>query len=154
MAAFMHDPWCNEDRNVTVGGSDRYAGDADRYDRCALCFTVAREARRHEPLAAVTPARAHGERPRRTRRWRRISSGAVAEQRMQTSTTVGAVSGGELIVTPDEDVVAFFLALPKARRREYDALAELDRRFGEDVEAELRSRQVGDGSDDARGAKS
>ena len=57
-------------------------------------------------------------------------------------------------MTPDEDVVAFFLALPKARRREYDALAELDRRFGEDVEAELRSRQVGDGSDDARGAKS
>lgn len=57
-------------------------------------------------------------------------------------------------MTPDEDVVAFFLALPKARRCEYDALAELDRRFGEDVEAELRSRQTGDGSVDARGAKS
>ena len=73
---------------------------------------------------------------------------------MRTSTTVGAVSGGELIVTSDEDVVAFFLALPKTRRREYDVLAELDRRFGEDVEAELRSRQAGDGSAEVRGAKS
>jgi hypothetical protein len=43
-------------------------------------------------------------------------------------------------VSQDEDVVAFFLSLPKARRREYDVLAELDRRFGEDVEAELRER--------------
>ena len=57
-------------------------------------------------------------------------------------------------MTSDEDVVAFFLALPKTRRREYDALAELDRRFGEDVEAELRSRQAEGGIVDARGAKS
>ncbi|HVH43731.1 MAG TPA: hypothetical protein VM925_15360 [Labilithrix sp.] len=36
----------------------------------------------------------------------------------------------------EEDVVAFFRSLPPARRREYEALAELDRRFGEDVQAE------------------
>jgi len=55
-------------------------------------------------------------------------------------------------VTPDEDVVAYFLALPKARRREYDELAELDRRFGEDVEAELRSRARVKGDDETRGS--
>lgn len=38
-------------------------------------------------------------------------------------------------------MVAFFLSLPKARRRDYDALAALDRRFGEDVEAELREQR-------------
>ncbi|MBN9166368.1 MAG: hypothetical protein J0I07_35875 [Myxococcales bacterium] len=43
-------------------------------------------------------------------------------------------------MSQDEDLVAFFLSLPKARRRDYDALAELDRRFGEDVEAERRER--------------
>ncbi|MBX3203682.1 MAG: hypothetical protein KF764_01375 [Labilithrix sp.] len=42
-------------------------------------------------------------------------------------------------MSQDEEVVAFFLSLPKARRRDYDALAELDRRFGEDVEAEHRA---------------
>ncbi|MBX3212536.1 MAG: hypothetical protein KF850_10920 [Labilithrix sp.] len=45
-------------------------------------------------------------------------------------------------MSQDEDVVAFFLALPKARRRDYDALAALDRRFGEDVEAELREHRA------------
>ncbi len=54
-------------------------------------------------------------------------------------------------MTPDEEFVAFFLALPKARRREYDVLVELDRRFGEDVEAELRSQEHGN-SDDRRGS--
>ena len=33
-------------------------------------------------------------------------------------------------------IVAFFHALPEAARREYAALAELDRRFGENVAAE------------------
>jgi hypothetical protein len=42
-------------------------------------------------------------------------------------------------VSEDDDIVAFFRALPKARRREYDLLAEQDRRFGEDVEAERRA---------------
>lgn len=40
----------------------------------------------------------------------------------------------------DEDLVAFFVSLPPSARREYEALAELDRRFGEDVEAERRAR--------------
>ena len=40
----------------------------------------------------------------------------------------------------DEDVAKFFASLPKAVRREYEALAELDRRFGEDVAAERRAR--------------
>ena len=54
---------------------------------------------------------------------------------------------GEHIVTNDEDdIVAFFRALPAARRREYDSLAELDRRFGEDVEAELRTLGRRDGA--------
>jgi hypothetical protein len=35
-----------------------------------------------------------------------------------------------------DDLVAFFRALPAEARREYEALAELDRRFGEDVQAE------------------
>jgi hypothetical protein len=43
-------------------------------------------------------------------------------------------------VSQAEELVAFFLSLPKSRRRDYDALAELDRRFGEDVEAEQRER--------------
>jgi hypothetical protein len=47
---------------------------------------------------------------------------------------------GEHILSQDEEVVRFFLSLPKARRREYEELAELDRRFGENVAAELRSR--------------
>ena len=55
-------------------------------------------------------------------------------------------------MTPDEDVVAFFLSLPKARRREYDALAELDRQFGEDVEAERSSRAPAKGDDERRGS--
>jgi hypothetical protein len=33
-------------------------------------------------------------------------------------------------------IVAFFRALPAEARAEYEALAELDRRFGEDVDAE------------------
>lgn len=35
-----------------------------------------------------------------------------------------------------DEIVAFFRALPAEARAEYEALAELDRRFGEDVEAE------------------
>lgn len=42
----------------------------------------------------------------------------------------------------DDDVIEFFLALPPARRREYEALAELDRRFGEDVAAERRDEKT------------
>jgi hypothetical protein len=35
-----------------------------------------------------------------------------------------------------EDLAAFFRSLPPARRKEYDALAELDRRLGENVETD------------------
>ena len=45
------------------------------------------------------------------------------------------IAGGE---GEEEDVITFFHGLPSARRREYEALAELDRRFGEDVVAERR----------------
>jgi hypothetical protein len=38
------------------------------------------------------------------------------------------------------DLVRFFGALPEDARREYEALAELDRQFGEDVVAEQRER--------------
>lgn len=53
-----------------------------------------------------------------------------------------------MAVADDDDLVAFFRAMPQSRRREYDALAELDRRFGEDVEAEVRARPT-----DARRAR-
>jgi hypothetical protein len=43
-------------------------------------------------------------------------------------------------VSQEADIVAFFLSMPKARRQDYEALAELDRRFGEDVAAERRER--------------
>ena len=39
-----------------------------------------------------------------------------------------------------DDLVSFFRSLPVEARREYDALAELDRTFGEDVMAEHRER--------------
>ncbi|MBX3231321.1 MAG: hypothetical protein KIT84_10285 [Labilithrix sp.] len=39
----------------------------------------------------------------------------------------------------DESLVAFFRSLSAAARREYELLAERDRRFGEDVAAEQRS---------------
>lgn len=39
-----------------------------------------------------------------------------------------------------DEIVGFFLSLPPAARREYEALAELDRRFGEDVEREARDK--------------
>lgn len=42
-----------------------------------------------------------------------------------------------------EDLVRFFRALPADARREYDALAELDRTYGEDVVAERRDRKRG-----------
>ena len=42
-----------------------------------------------------------------------------------------------------EDLVRFFRALPAAARREYDALAQLDRTYGEDVVAEQRDRKRG-----------
>jgi hypothetical protein len=38
----------------------------------------------------------------------------------------------------EDALVAFFEGLPADARREYAALAELDRRFGEDVGAERR----------------
>ena len=37
------------------------------------------------------------------------------------------------------DLVRFFRALTPEARREYEALAEIDREFGEDVAAERRS---------------
>lgn len=40
-----------------------------------------------------------------------------------------------------ELLVRFFFALPREARREYDALAERDRRFGEDVAAEQRAAE-------------
>jgi hypothetical protein len=46
-------------------------------------------------------------------------------------------------VEPSDEIVAFFRALPAEARAEYEALAELDRRFGEDVDAE---RAAGAGS--------
>jgi hypothetical protein len=45
--------------------------------------------------------------------------------------------------TEDDAIVAFFEGLGESARSEYAALAELDRRFGEDVVAERRApRQV------------
>jgi uncharacterized protein YdbL (DUF1318 family) len=43
------------------------------------------------------------------------------------------------IVADDDELAAFFRALPEERRREYEELAVRDRRFGEDVAAESRS---------------
>jgi hypothetical protein len=37
---------------------------------------------------------------------------------------------------PEDPIVDFFASLPEARRRAYEALAERDKRFGEDVETE------------------
>jgi hypothetical protein len=49
------------------------------------------------------------------------------------------MSYGVGVTSDAEDaLVAFFESLPEAARREYAALAELDRRFGEDVHAERR----------------
>jgi hypothetical protein len=44
---------------------------------------------------------------------------------------------------PDDDIVAFFLALSPEARRDYERLAEADRRFGEDVVAERRALGAG-----------
>jgi hypothetical protein len=60
--------------------------------------------------------------------------------------TVDKGAGGDPEASPSkadedaqvEEVVAFFRRLSGAARREYDALADRDRRFGEDVAAELR----------------
>lgn len=41
------------------------------------------------------------------------------------------------------ELVGFFRALTPADRREYEALAKLDREFGEDVLAEQRERARG-----------
>jgi hypothetical protein len=38
-----------------------------------------------------------------------------------------------------DEIVGFFLSLTPEARREYEALAALDRRFGEDVEGEARA---------------
>jgi hypothetical protein len=43
-------------------------------------------------------------------------------------------------VTASDDLVRFFRALREAAQREYRALAEADRSFGEDVSAERRAR--------------
>lgn len=45
-----------------------------------------------------------------------------------------------------EDLVRFFRSLPPEARREYEALAGLDRRFGEDVVAERRELRKGSAS--------
>lgn len=42
-----------------------------------------------------------------------------------------------------DELVRFFRALSAADRREYEALAKLDRDFGEDVLAEQRERARG-----------
>ena len=39
------------------------------------------------------------------------------------------------------DLVAFFRALAEDARRDYEKLAELDRKFGEDVVTEQRERR-------------
>lgn len=39
-------------------------------------------------------------------------------------------------------LVAFFRSLSPEARRQYEALADLDRRFGEDVEAEKRAMET------------
>lgn len=41
----------------------------------------------------------------------------------------------------EEDLVTFFRSLSTRQRKEYDALAELDRRYGEDVQAESDDRK-------------
>jgi hypothetical protein len=41
------------------------------------------------------------------------------------------------------DLVAFFRGLGAAARRDYEALAEADRSFGEDVRAERRAAGAG-----------
>jgi hypothetical protein len=41
-----------------------------------------------------------------------------------------------------DDLVRFFEALPAAARREYEALAAIDRKHGEDVFAEERADQA------------
>jgi len=38
-----------------------------------------------------------------------------------------------------DPIVAFFRSMSAAARREYEQLADRDRRFGEDVRAEVRS---------------
>jgi hypothetical protein len=43
----------------------------------------------------------------------------------------------------EEDIVAFFRGLSEAARREYEKLAEDDKRFGEDVASEERERARG-----------
>lgn len=50
----------------------------------------------------------------------------------------------------EEALVSYFLALPAEARREYAALAERDRRFGEDVAAEERA--AGERAEKGRGA--
>jgi hypothetical protein len=42
-------------------------------------------------------------------------------------------------MSDEDDLVAFFRSLDEAARREYEKLAEVDKRYGEDVEAERRS---------------
>jgi hypothetical protein len=40
------------------------------------------------------------------------------------------------------ELIAFFRALSPEARREYQLLAELDRRYGEDVRAEQREQRI------------
>jgi hypothetical protein len=47
---------------------------------------------------------------------------------------------GKTVEDATRDLVAFFRALPSDAKREYEALAALDREFGEDVVAERRER--------------
>ncbi|HVJ90658.1 MAG TPA: hypothetical protein VM580_12705 [Labilithrix sp.] len=46
-------------------------------------------------------------------------------------------------VRPEDELVLFFQSLPAKKRREYDQLAELDRRFGEDAAAERNASKGG-----------
>jgi hypothetical protein len=47
---------------------------------------------------------------------------------------------------PANDLVRFFRALSPDARSDYDALAVLDREFGEDITAERRARDARAGS--------
>ncbi len=65
-------------------------------------------------------------------------------------------SGSTLVVDSDalesadaqtgDDLVRFFFALPRDARAEFARLADLDRRFGEDVGAEERERAAQEGA--------
>jgi hypothetical protein len=58
---------------------------------------------------------------------------------------------GRFEAEAEDALVAYFHALPREARRELEALAELDRRFGEDVGAEAAARSsVGSSSRESK----